>query len=101
MPGFNQQGPMNQGPMTGRGRGVCVNGPAAATTGFGAPRSQGYGLGCRRGRGMGQGWGQGYGRQAPMAVQAETTMESLRLRAEALESELIAIKESLANLSNQ
>lgn len=96
MPGFNQQGPMNQGAMTGRGRGICVNGPAAGTAGFGAP---GFGLGCRRGRGMGL--GQGYARQAPMAVQAESTMESLRLRAEALESELTAIKESLANLSNQ
>lgn len=98
MPGFNQQGPMNQGAMTGRGRGICVNGPAAPTTGFGGTRFPGYGFGCRRGRGMGL--GRGYG-QAPMAVQAESTMESLRLRADALESELRAIKESLANLSNQ
>ena len=125
MPGFNQQGPANQGPMTGRGMGKCANGPMADSPNFSNPADRGLGLGFRRGRGSGQGrgrgmgpcWGQGQGNgygQAPMSAQAPGTMgrntmqantmpsntlEDLNLRAERLESELNAIKESIATLS--
>lgn len=49
MPGMNGTGPMGQGPMTGRGMGVCQ--------GYGLGKGIGQGLGCRRGidRGMGRG----------------------------------------------
>jgi hypothetical protein len=107
MPGFNQQGPMNQGPMTGGGRGTCANGPMQGTTGFGRGRAngpgfgtEGAGAGFRRGRGayQGQRWGQGY---APgnAASPAPATRETLAQRADQLEAELNAIKEELANLS--
>jgi hypothetical protein len=69
MPGFNQKGPMGQGPMTGRRMGRCTN--------FGAnPKDQsipenetpdttnpdnlaGRGMGLGRGRGNGLGRGRG------------------------------------------
>ena len=82
MPGFNKQGPMGQGPMTGRKQGRCTNFGAGRTSqttnetentetpanqniagqGFG----QGFGRRCGKGmgRGMGRnGGGQGMGRQ--------------------------------------
>ena len=118
MPGFNQQGPMNQGPMTGRGMGKCANGPMADAPNFSNPADRGLGLGFRRGRGFGQGrgrgmgpcWGQGYGygqasmaAQNPNAMETDTmhanTMETLKLRAEMLESELNSIRESIKTLS--
>jgi len=46
MPGFNRMGPLNQGPMTGRGLGPCGGGRA---------------YGRRTGRGMGRGLGLGIG----------------------------------------
>ena len=116
MPGFNQQGPRNQGPMTGRGMGMCAKSPMADSPNFSNPAGRGLGLGFRRGRGFSQGrgrgmgpcWGQGYG-QATMAagepgtMPADTmpanTMEDLKLRAERLESELNAIRQGIAALS--
>ncbi len=99
MPGFNQQGPMNQGSMTGRGMGACTNGTKPASTGFVTPGRAG--MGFRRGRGCGQGarFGAGYG-QRPMAAPAAVSKEGLMQRADLLESELNAIKEELANLVN-
>lgn len=107
MPGFNQQGPMNQGPMTGGGRGTCANGSMPGATGFGSGRSRGPGFGARgsgggfrRGRGFcqGQGWGQGYAPENA-ASPAPATRETLAQRADQLEAELNAVKEELANLS--
>ena len=94
---------MNQGPMTGRGRGTCANG--AGSTGFGNPQFGGQGYGFRRGRGFGQGPGPGWGRgyapvQGPVAAQAPISKEALRQRADILESELNAIKAALADLSD-
>lgn len=97
MPGFNQQGPNNQGPMTGRGMGRCTNDPVATSTNFGGGQFRGQGAGFRRGRCQGIGRGQGYA-QGPMATQAPGTMEDLKLRAQTLESELNAVKEALAKL---
>jgi len=59
MSGFNGLGPLNVGPMTGRGRGYCVreleSGESAYLFGgFGAGRGRGMarGIGVRRGRGL-------------------------------------------------
>ncbi|MCP4720380.1 MAG: DUF5320 domain-containing protein [Desulfobacteraceae bacterium] len=99
MPGFNQQGPSNQGPMTGRGMGRCTNDPMATSPNFGRGQFRDQGAGFRRGRGQGRGPGRGQGFvQGPMAAQAPGTMEDLKLRAQALESELNAVKEALAKL---
>ncbi|MDY0342898.1 MAG: DUF5320 domain-containing protein [Lentimicrobium sp.] len=68
MPGFNQQGPMGQGPMTGRKMGRCTN--------FGTGRrnqtiheientenpTNDFFPGQGAGRGMGRGLGRGMGR---------------------------------------
>jgi len=102
MPGFNEQGPMNQGPMTGRGMGACANGTRSASSGFVTPGLGRAGMGFRRGRGCGQGgrFAAGYD-QRPMAGQPAVSKEGLMQRADLLESELNAIKEELANLTNE
>ncbi len=66
MPGFNQRGPMGQGPMTGHRMGRCTNYGAnlknqASTTPENPNENmpdnfQGRGLGFGRGRGFGLGW---------------------------------------------
>ncbi len=103
MPGFNQQGPSNQGPMTGRGMGHCTNDPMATSPNFGGGQFRGQGAGFKRGRCQGMGRSQGPGRgqgyaQGPMTAQTPGTMEDLKLRAQNLESELNAVKEALAKL---
>lgn len=90
MPGFNQKGPMDEGPMTGRKMGKCTNfgadqreniedsslevgqgrglglrrglGRACYGLGRGAGRGRGLGQGARMGRGAGRGRGMGRGR---------------------------------------
>jgi hypothetical protein len=66
MPGFNQKGPMGEGPMTGRKMGRCTNFGDASTIEPTAPHSeknldQPFGTG-RRGSGLGRGCGRGRGR---------------------------------------
>ena len=88
MPGMNQRGPMNQGPMTGRGQGVCTGNAMANGAGFG-----GRGRGCGMGRGQGMGrrcFGGNGGYQAPL--NRETV---LRNRADALKAELDSINQEL------
>ncbi|RKZ94294.1 MAG: hypothetical protein DRQ43_07030 [Gammaproteobacteria bacterium] len=99
MPGFNQRGPMNEGPMTGRGQGDCARG---FDTG---PRNSaftpmGNGKGRRMGRrgGQGPGGGQGYGRMG-MDTSAPASEETLKLRVQTLETELDAIRNELTKLS--
>ena len=76
MPGLNQRGPMNEGPMTGGGRGLCTGSQkldsqktepktseiGLANRGIGSGRGLGRGNGSGCGRGQGQGRGQGCGR---------------------------------------
>lgn len=50
MPGFNGLGPVNAGPMTGRGRGYCMKVLEPGERVF-------FGGGRRRGRGLGRGMG--------------------------------------------
>ncbi|MCG8567456.1 MAG: DUF5320 domain-containing protein [Desulfobacterales bacterium] len=84
MPGMNQQGPMNQGPMTGRGQGMC-NG-----------NSMGSGMGRRGGRGCGQGRrcgnGNGMGRGYAGPVNREDVLQD---RARVLKAELDRINREL------
>lgn len=86
MPGLNQKGPENMGPMTGRQMGRCVT-----------RETQPYG----RGRGCGRGFGpRGLGSWGAPAM-AVPTKEDLSLRAEALEQELEAVKKELRNYSKE
>ena len=74
MSNFNQRGPMDEGPMTGRRMGRCTNysanqGKRAATTASEQNENQGndlpenaFGFGWKRGRGIG-GRGRGLGLQ--------------------------------------
>lgn len=86
MAGFNQNGPMNEGPMTGRGRGLCNKGDDR----------QGFiGRGCA-GLGRGMGRRMGFGSQnSPSTSRAEVDERPLRTRVEMLEAELAAIKKQL------
>jgi hypothetical protein len=56
MPGLNRKGPMSEGPMTGRGRGLCTgaSGPGQGFTagGYGSMRR-----GCGRRHCQASGWG--------------------------------------------
>ncbi|MGB4413340.1 MAG: DUF5320 domain-containing protein [Paludibacter sp.] len=71
MPGFNQRGPMGDGPMTGRRMGKCTNFGANATNPTDNQTNaandstfvRGMGRGWAAGRGMGRGRGMGMGRQ--------------------------------------
>ena len=70
MPGFNQKGPMGDGPMTGRRMGRCTNFGANETKQTENPSNsendpffdRGQGRGRGGGRGMGRGKGMGGGR---------------------------------------
>lgn len=111
MPGLNQMGPDNMGPMTGRRMGRCVTGDAQnpAYTGQACGRGYGQGYGYGAGNGRGRGCGRGFGPRgrgaAPWTAQASPpappTREDLNLRAQALEQELEAVKNELKNLSGE
>ena len=110
MPGFNQKGPMNEGPMTGRGMGQC-SGAYTQDTGTSANMAwNAPGFGYGQGRGMGRGRrgcqaprrGMGRGAQMQMAPQAPPpTKASLAARAQQLEAELEAIKKELKQMDTE
>ena len=107
MPGFNQRGPMNEGPMTGWKRGNCTGGNA--DTGFAdITNARGYGGGM--GRGMGRRGGQAPGRgmggrwtapaPTPGSVNQDTSVnQDMQNRVNMLEAELSAIKDQLRTRS--
>lgn len=103
MPGLNQRGPENMGPMTGRKMGRCISDNAYPGPDYGVAGRRGYGQGAgfSRGRGCGRGFGPrgawtGQSAAGPAASLAE---EDLHLRAKALEQELEAVRNELKNLS--
>lgn len=110
MPGFNQRGPMNEGPMTGRGMGQCSG---AYTQETGTPANMAWnapGYGQGRGMGMGRrgcqpprrGMGRGRGAQMQMTPQAPPpTKASLAARAQQLEAELKAIQNELKQMGTE
>lgn len=60
----NGMGPMNQGPLTGRGMGNCVGGGLSARKiGMGIGAGVGMGIGLARGFGGGRGRGLGIGQR--------------------------------------
>jgi len=100
MPGFNQRGPMNEGPMTGGGRGICT-GTVDPAQGF-AGRGNARGMGRQGGRrgcqapGRGRGAGQWAGTSPAMgSVNQDTLQNSVNM----LEAELAALKNQLKNQS--
>ena len=120
MPGGDRTGPMGTGPMTGRGAGFCA--------GYGAPGyanpapGRGFGMGFGRGRGF---WGRGFGGGGRgyrhwfyatgmpgwmrgggyPAVYQEPTPEmekqALKDQANALQSELEAVKKRLSEIETE
>ena len=115
MPGFNQKGPMNEGAMTGRGRGRCTTpnqsiGGTQNTAGNSQGFGQGFGQGLGQGGGRGMGRGRGQGNWAPevstgaaqFSQQVQPTEdETLKLKVQQLESELAAIKSQMKQVDNQ
>jgi len=104
MPGFNQRGPMNEGPMTGRGMGQC-SGTYTQDTGapaYGYGQGRGMGMGRRGGQPLQQGRGMGRGAQMQMTPQAPPpTKASLAARAQQLEAELESIQNELKQMGSE
>ena len=100
MPGFNQRGPMNEGPMTGRRMGDCVRGvdTGSRNSAF-VPMGNGRGRGMGKRAGQGPGGGQRYGRMG-MDTSIPPSEDTLKLRVQTLETELNAIRNELTKLSN-
>jgi len=110
MPGFDRNGPIGAGPMTGGGRGRCN--PAKAETGVLYAGSYRRGLGLRRGfrggfnRGMGEGrgFGRGYGwypaaADAIATVEPATEVNILKAEADDLKKSLEAINKRIEVLA--
>lgn len=97
MPGFNQRGPMNEGPMTGRKTGTCTGEAIDSGQEFVA---RGYGGGMGRRGCQAPGRGMGYGRWTPPAQTPDSAnQDTLQNRINILEAELIAIKNQLRTQS--
>ena len=95
---------MNNGPMTGRGQGVCTGNTTPGQGFYGGGYTMGRGLGCRgcqapgRQNGRGRGWA---GNCGPWAgpVPTVSTQAILQNRAAILEAELAEIKNQLNKLT--
>ena len=79
MPGQDKTGPMGQGPLTGRGMGLC---------GTGTRRGFGRGMGCRR----------GFGFARPVAMTGEEQKKILEAELKEIEEEKQAIEKQLKEL---
>lgn len=107
MPGFDQTGPMGQGPMTGGRRGVCANvdGAQAPDGGYGVgrggrPRGGGRGRCFGGGRGGRRGFGRGFsqtGAQGVNDAELGGDVQSLSDEVKALRAELEKYREREAN----
>ncbi|MCK5541484.1 MAG: DUF5320 domain-containing protein [Desulfobacterales bacterium] len=97
MPGFNQRGPMNNGPMTGGGRGSCTGNITPGQGFAGGGYTMGRGLG-RRGR-QNSGWRSGQGNGWAGPAPTVSTQVILQNRADMLEAELTEIKNQLNKLN--
>lgn len=103
MPSGNRRGPLGQGPVTGRGLGLC-NGyqmPGNITNGFGGGRGTGRGRGFRRNNRFGmQESVYGPGRQVA-GLSGEGEKETLKEQAAYLGKELEQIKKRLEELEKE
>ncbi len=114
MPGGDRTGPMGMGPMTGRGAGYCAGFTApgfANLRGRGAGLGRGRGFWCRGG-GFGlrnrfyasgqPGWMRYEAANAPLQQpEPELEKQALKNQADALQAELAAIQQRLANLEQK
>lgn len=95
MPGFNQSGPEGQGPVTGKGRGMCQRTDYSAFSGVGIGRGRGRGMGM--GQGMAQ--GAGMGRMEPSAAKSAGSvneLESLKVQYESARTMIEKLQEKIA-----
>jgi len=95
MPGFDNTGPMGNGPMTGGGRGRC----SGIDVGYGRPyfRDRGMNRGVRYGRGYGRGgWRSSV--SAPYPIQAGDEIYRLKEEAEFIKNDLDRIHRQIADL---
>lgn len=93
MPGFNQSGPEGQGPVTGKGRGMCQRTDYSAFSGIGRGRG--------RGMGMGQGMAQGAGMGRVPVSDAKSSgsvneLESLKVQYESAQRMMEELQEKIA-----
>jgi hypothetical protein len=106
MPGFDRNGPMGAGPMTGGGRGRCN--PSNAGTGVpyvgsycrGLTLRRGFRGGFSRGIGAGRGFGRGYGwypaaAHAIAPVEPATEVDILKAEADTMKKSLEAINKRI------
>ncbi len=125
MPGFDGTGPLGQGPMTGRGQGMCVvpegnfSRPSGVTYfGRGLGRAMpgfGRGFGYGRGFGRGRGWGRGFGRWAgypyaygnpyeapsyPVNFTPKQEADMLKAEAKAMQEDIEAINKRLKDIES-
>ena len=92
MPGFNQSGPEGQGPVTGKGRGMCQRTDYSAFSGVGRGRGRGMGMG----QGMAQ--GAGMGRMEPPAAKSSGSvneLESLKVQYESARTMMEELQEKI------
>lgn len=100
MPGFDWNGPIGAGPMTGGGRGVCRN----ANTGYGIGAigmRRGHKRGFRGGRGacIRQGFGPGFGQPfASDMVEPTPDIHVLKSRANSMKRSLDKIGSRIESL---
>lgn len=102
MPGFNGNGPVGKGAMTGKGFGVCIadNDMGRRRGGFG----QGYGTGCRNGFGArkaGAGVGQMRGGMAAGRQWGQNRFDSGVDEAAALEAEARQLQQSMEQIQQR
>lgn len=100
MPGFNQRGPLNEGPMTGRGRGKCTEAFDQTQSFAGRPNAMGMGRQAGRRGYQPPGWGRGYGQWTGTApAMGSVNQDALQNSVDKLEAELAELKNQLKNLS--
>lgn len=117
MPGFDRTGPRGEGPMTGGGRGLCNSygsgygrpygfyGVGRGGMPWGGGRGRAWGGGRGRGRGFGRagfgGWDYPYANPVAPGPSEDDEKRYLADQMSALEDELRAIKERLAELDKK
>lgn len=103
MPGFNQKGPMNEGAMTGRGRGRCT---APSSQDFdgnstSARNNAAYGRGQTRAMGIRKTQRLWPNEDNRISLPWQSTADKdLKIRVNHLESELEALKNQLNSVEN-
>jgi len=95
MPACNQSGPEGQGPVTGKGRGMCQRTDYSAFSGVGVGRGRGRGMGT--GQGMAQGAGMG---RMPVSdaksAGSVNELESLKVQYESARTMMEELQEKIA-----